>query len=67
MTTVVSHIRTWKFHLAGIERFDLTPSMHWPIPLVKHMDEEKGPVLVTIRYRIHSQKTQKLLKAMIEM
>ncbi len=32
---------------------DLTPSMHWPAPLTEHhIEHDRGPVLVTVSYRL---------------
>src|SRR5262249_9868768 len=32
---------------------DLTPSMHWPEPVLAHdVDVDRGPVLVTVEYRV---------------
>jgi MFS family permease len=43
--------RGWKLQTgAGM---DLTPSMHWPVPVVTHeIEHERGPVLVTVDYRL---------------
>jgi hypothetical protein len=43
--------RRWKLQTgAGV---DLTPSMHWPVPVVTHqIDADRGPVLVTVEYRL---------------
>jgi len=41
----------WKLQ-TGAE-LDLTPSMHWPTPVTLHaLDDDRGPVLVTVEYRI---------------
>jgi MFS family permease len=43
--------RRWKL-LSGAEA-DLTPSMHWPEPvLAAGVDEDAGPVLVTVEYHV---------------
>lgn len=44
-------LRRWKLQTgAGV---DLNPSMHWPAPvLAQDVDSDRGPVLVTIEYRI---------------
>src|SRR6202044_3260214 len=35
---------------------DLTPSMHWPAPItVQDIEHDRGPVLVTVEYRIRPQ------------
>lgn len=40
----------WK--LAQGEGLDLTPSMHWPAPAVSDHPMDRGPVLITIEYRV---------------
>jgi MFS family permease len=47
--------RGWKLQTgAGV---DLTPSMHWPVPVVTHeIEADRGPVLVTVDYRLASDK-----------
>jgi hypothetical protein len=47
--------RRWKLQTgAGV---DLTPSMHWPVPVVTHeIDDDRGPVLVTVEYRLGADK-----------
>jgi len=41
----------WKLQTgAGV---DLTPSMHWPVPVVTHpIESDRGPVLVTVQYEL---------------
>jgi MFS family permease len=41
----------WKLQ-TGAE-LDLTPSMHWPVPVTtREIEHDRGPVLVTVEYRI---------------
>ena len=36
---------------------DLTPSMHWPVPVVTHeIERDRGPVLVSVNYRLAADK-----------
>jgi MFS family permease len=45
---------TWRWKLQTGAGLDLTPSMHWPAPIVAHeVETDRGPVLVTIEYRIN--------------
>jgi len=46
--------RRWRLQTgAGV---DLTPSMHWPVPVVTHaIERDRGPVLVTVEYRLASE------------
>jgi predicted MFS family arabinose efflux permease len=44
---------TWRWHLQTGADVDLTPSMHWPAPIVSRaVEQDRGPVLVTVEYRI---------------
>ena len=44
---------TWRWHLQTGADIDLTPSMHWPAPIVSgEVAQDRGPVLVTVEYRI---------------
>ena len=44
---------TWRWKLQTAAGIDLTPSMHWRVPvLVKKVTDDQGPVLVTVEYRI---------------
>lgn len=49
--------RRWKLQAgAGV---DLSPSMHWPAPIVTHeIDSDRGPVLVTVEYRLAAEKNR---------
>jgi predicted MFS family arabinose efflux permease len=52
--------RRWKLQTgAGA---DLTPSMHWPVPVVTHqIESDRGPVLVTVEYRLAADKDRSAL------
>jgi hypothetical protein len=44
---------TWRWKLQTGAGLDLSPSMHWPAPVLAHeIGDDRGPVLVTIEYRI---------------
>jgi MFS family permease len=44
---------TWRWMLQTGAGVDLTPSMHWPAPIVTQtVENDEGPVLVTVEYRI---------------
>ena len=53
----------WKLHTGlGI---DLTPSMHWPTPIVtQEVEDDRGPVLVTVEYRINLKDREAFLTAL---
>lgn len=61
---VVAVALTWRWHIGGIEKIDLTPSMHWPTPMVHDaVAHDRGPALVTIQYEVQSDKTDDFLNA----
>lgn len=44
---------TWHWALESGSGVDLTPSVHWPTPLVNQdVEQDAGPVLVTVEYRV---------------
>lgn len=44
---------TWRWKISGIERIDLSPSMHWPTPVAHPgIQPDRGPVMVTVTYRV---------------
>lgn len=46
----------------------LAPSMHWPEPLVDgEIDQDRGPVLVTVEYRVDPENVADFLNAMREL
>jgi len=53
---------TWRWKLQTGPEPDLTPSMHWPAPVVAEaVPNEVGPVLVTIEYRMPPEDRQAFL------
>jgi len=56
---------TWRWKLQTGARLDLTPSLHWPTPIVAgEIEHDRGPVLVTIEYRIDAKDRQPFLAAL---
>lgn len=56
---------TWRWKLQTGARLDLTPSLHWPVPIVAgEIEHDRGPVLVTIEYRIDAKDRQPFLAAL---
>lgn len=56
---------TWRCKLRGGADQDLTPSMHWPAPvLAEAVDGDAGPVLVSIEYRIDPQDCEAFVAAL---
>jgi hypothetical protein len=59
---------TWRWKLQTRGAADLTPSMHWPDPVVTHdVERHEGPVLVTVEYRIDPRDRGQFLAAMNEL
>lgn len=61
---------TWRAKLGQGEAIDLSPAMSWPEPVVaEDLDAapDRGPVMVTIRYRIDEADTPAFLAAMYEL
>ena len=55
---------TWRWKLQTGAEVDLTPSMHWPAPITKQaIDEDRGPVLVMVEYRIDPKNRVAFLEA----
>jgi MFS family permease len=51
--TVVGIVLTWQWKLQSGPGTDLAPSMHWPAPISAiDLNADRGPVLVTVEYRI---------------
>lgn len=56
---------TWRVHLPSGEGLDLAPSRQWPAPRVASSFElDRGPVLVTIEYRIDPERGTEFRSAM---
>jgi MFS family permease len=56
---------TWRWKLGTGADVDLTPSMHWPEPiLTPEVEPHEGPVLVTVEYRIDPHDRAQFLAAM---
>jgi len=55
--------RRWKLRSGPVA--DLTPSMHWPAPVMAHsVEEDAGPVLVTIEYHVTPENRATVLAAL---
>jgi MFS family permease len=56
---------TWRWKLQTGAAIDLTPSMHWPAPVLTHdVEPDRGPVLVTVEYRIDPRDREAFLAAL---
>jgi MFS family permease len=62
---VVAIPATWRWKLQAGTGVDLTPSMHWPAPIVaESIEQDRGPVLVTVEYRIRPQDRDAFLQTL---
>ena len=56
---------TWHWKLQTGAGVDLAPSMHWPAPIVaEEVEHDRGPVMVTIEYRIDPRDREPFLAAL---
>jgi MFS family permease len=59
---------TWRWKLQAAAAVDLTPSMHWRGPvLAQRVENDQGPVLLTIEYRVAAEHRAAFLVAIEEM
>ncbi len=58
---------TWGWKLQTGADLDLTPSMHWRAPvLAQKVENDRGPVLVTVQYRVDAEVRAEFLSALSE-
>jgi MFS family permease len=56
---------TWRWKLQLGENVDFSPSMRWPVPVtVRTVEPDRGPVLITIEYRINPNEREAFLNAL---
>ena len=61
----IASLATARFRLAAADGLDLAPSMHWPAPqLAAEIAHDRGPVMVTVEYRIDPEQPQAFVSAM---
>jgi MFS family permease len=59
---------TWRWKLQTGASLDLTPSMHWPAPVSSRaIDDDRGPVMVTVEYHISPEDRAAFLKAIAKL
>ena len=65
---LIGPVATWRFRLAGSRNLSLTPSLHWPEPVVL-IDAEatEGPAVTLVEYRIDPNTAEEFLQTMKEM
>ncbi|MEM1114504.1 MAG: MFS transporter [Pseudomonadota bacterium] len=67
---VIALALTWRAKLGQAEGLDLAPSAHWPQPIIHGGSQEhfdRGPVMVSITYRIDSANIDAFLTAIREL
>jgi MFS family permease len=66
--TVAAVVLTWPWKLQTGAGIDMTPSMHWPAPITAQaIERDRGPVLVTVEYRIRPADREKFLEALAKL
>jgi predicted MFS family arabinose efflux permease len=60
-------IVTWRWKLQTAAALDLSPSLHWRTPVfAQRVDDDQGPILVTVEYRVDPEDRAPFLAAMRE-
>lgn len=63
--SVIAALMARPFRLHQGAELDLSPSAHWPQPVVSSdVEYDRGPVMVTIEYRVASKDTEAFVAAM---
>lgn len=59
---VMTILVTWRWHISGIEKIDLTSSMHWAPPITHdQVTHDRRPVMIIIHYRVAEGKESEFL------
>lgn len=59
---------TWRYRIGQHDINDLSPSLHWPTPLLAdELESDRGPVMVTVEYRIDPQQVGEFTLRMQQM
>lgn len=63
--TVLAALLSRRYRLAGAATINAMPSGHWPQPVhVEEIEADRGPVLVTVEYRIALDRREEFLERM---
>jgi len=59
---------TWQYRIGRHDADDRSPSVHWPIPmLADDVESDRGPVMVTVEYRIDLARAHEFAQIMHQM
>jgi MFS family permease len=62
---LVGIVLSWSWKLQSGAEMDLTPSMHWPVPVLTiNAEPDRGPVLITVEYHIDPERRGAFLTAL---
>jgi predicted MFS family arabinose efflux permease len=62
---IVGTVLSWRWKLQTGANVDFSPSMQWPDPVTTHaVEADRGPVLVTVEYRIDPKNRKAFLNAL---
>jgi MFS family permease len=64
---VIGLLATFRYRLKSGEGLDLAPSRQWPAPIIHDdvaVEPERGPVLVTVEYRVSPERAAEFAEAM---
>jgi MFS family permease len=65
---LIGLVATWRYRLVDDENLSLTPSMHWPEPVMMiDTEASEGPAITLVEYRIDPKTAEEFLLAMKEM
>jgi MFS family permease len=65
---VMGPLAAWRFRLDGNQNLSLTPSMHWPEPVMMiDTEASEGPAITLVEYRIDPKTAKEFLQTMKEM
>lgn len=68
LLAVVTLVLAMLYPLDGMAKLDLAPSLHWSAPLIDgEVKHDRGPVLVTIEYRVDPARVPDFFAAMQDM
>ena len=65
---LIALVFSYRWRIGGVEKFDLTPSMHWNMPVThEQITHDRGPVMVVVHYRIIPDNRDEFLALMHEL